>query len=101
MLIDSKVSVACFTESRLSDSIPDRAIAIPGFRIVRNDRGYKRGGGIALYVGDYIQYRTVYSSVVVASSSCKTECLAVELTVNQTSILLIAMNNPPGSCAVY
>lgn len=79
MLLDSKISVACFSETWLNLSIPDQAISVPGYHLVRNDRVYKKGGGIAIYIREGISFKSVYSSNVTASSVCKTECLALEL----------------------
>lgn len=46
------VDVAVFVETWLSDSIPDAALEIGGFRIIiiRKDRTSGSGGGIAAFV---------------------------------------------------
>ncbi|XP_055633038.1 uncharacterized protein LOC129773455 [Toxorhynchites rutilus septentrionalis] len=92
---DDSVSVACFSETWLNNSIPDQAVSIPGYRLVRNDRAYKRGGGIAIYIRENILSKTVYSTNLTASSICKTECLAVELKISGAVMLVAVIYNPP------
>ena len=44
--------VLAFTETWLNSSIFDAEISFPGFKIFRNDRVNRVGGGIAMYVRD-------------------------------------------------
>ena len=45
------------TETWLSDDIPDEALYIPGFTIVRNDRSTGRGGGVAIYIRETLPFK--------------------------------------------
>nr|CAH7748039.1 unnamed protein product [Callosobruchus chinensis] len=42
--------IFAISETWLSDNIKDEAIYIPGYNLIRNDRG-TRGGGVAFYIG--------------------------------------------------
>lgn len=77
----SKVTVACFTETWLNEAIPDGAIGILGYKVIRNDRVYKRGGGIAVYIKEHVRHRTVYCTSLCDDSTFKTECLGVEISI--------------------
>ncbi|KAL9705436.1 hypothetical protein quinque_008954 [Culex quinquefasciatus] len=79
LLHNSKVTVACFTESWLTVQISDRCIAIPGFAVCRNDRMYQRGGGIVIYYRSHLSCRKVFCTQLSAESGNKTESLVVEL----------------------
>lgn len=95
LLQNSKVSVACFTESWLSPKISNRSIAIPGYKIIRNDRLYMRGGGIVFYVKDHIRCNKVFGTVLQPDSENKTECLALELRLGSEKLLIVGVYNPP------
>lgn len=42
------------TETWLSQNIPDSIIGIPGYSLIRNDRSYAKGGGVCIYIMNYI-----------------------------------------------
>lgn len=95
MLLNSVVSIACFTESWLSPKIADRSIAIPGFKIARNDRLYMRGGGIVIYYKEHLRCHKVFETVLQRDSEDKTECLALVFHFGTETLLLMAVYNPP------
>lgn len=95
VLSDSKVEIACFTESWLSSRNSDRSIQIPGFSVVRNDRVYKRGGGIAVYYREHLICSKIFGTVLTTESQDKTECLALEFRIGGQKILLMTIYNPP------
>ena len=51
------VDIACITESWLSSSVPDSAVNINGYTIVRNDRSQNIGGGVCLYIKSSLSYK--------------------------------------------
>ena len=51
------VDIACITESWLSSSVPDSAVNINGYTIVRNDRSLNIGGGVCLYIKSSLSYK--------------------------------------------
>ncbi|KAL1380783.1 hypothetical protein pipiens_013931 [Culex pipiens pipiens] len=94
---DSKVTIACFTESWLTIKNTDRSIAIPGFAFLRCDRKYCRGGGIVIYYKEHVGCKEVFRIEPTEQSADKTECLACELRFGSEKVLLVAVYNPPGN----
>ncbi|KAL1373674.1 hypothetical protein pipiens_018523, partial [Culex pipiens pipiens] len=94
---DSKVTIACFTESWLTTKNTDRSIAIPGFAFLRCDRKYCRGGGIVIYYKEHVGCKEVFRIEPTEQSADKTECLACELRFGSEKVLLVAVYNPPGN----
>lgn len=95
LLTGSKVAVACFTESWLTSKNSDRSIGIPGYSVMRNDRSYRRGGGIVVYYREHMACSNIFRSVLSTESTDKTECLALEFRVDGHKILLMTIYNPP------
>ena len=52
--IHNKTDVICITESWLSQLIPDSAVSLPGFLLLRNDRENQPGGGVCVYIKENI-----------------------------------------------
>lgn len=50
------------TETWLKPLISDNSVIFPGYSIVRNDRTFKRGGGVALLIVAGLRYRVIASS---------------------------------------
>ena len=51
------VDMICITETWLSSSIPDSLISLPNFVLFRNDRTFSSGGGVCIYINNYITCR--------------------------------------------
>lgn len=101
-IYDSKIEIACFTESWLTASVSDQSIAIPGFSLIRNDRLYKRGGGIVVYFRNHLRCKKVFHTCLTEESSNKAECLALEVQVNNSCVLLMVVYNPPDNdCSAF
>ena len=76
-------------ETKLSASISDSCISIPGFSVIRKDRN-RHGGGLCLYIRQDICFRRL------ASLESKTfEHLCVEVYISGKRILLNACYRPP------
>lgn len=95
VLLGSKIEVACFTESWLTSKNSDRSIGISGYSVMRNDRTYRRGGGIVVYYRENLTCSKVFGTVLTDASVDKTECMALEFRVNSQKILLLVVYNPP------
>ena len=54
--ISNNIDVALFSESWLKESIPDDAINITGYQLLRRDRQHKSHGGVCLYIKKTIPY---------------------------------------------
>ena len=53
-IVSNDIDVAMFAETWLKDSIPDQAIAVAGYRLLRRDRTLKSHGGVCIYVKNSI-----------------------------------------------
>ncbi|KAL1375226.1 hypothetical protein pipiens_017617 [Culex pipiens pipiens] len=101
-LSSHKVDIACFTESWLTASRNNRSIGVQGYSVVRNDRVYKRGGGIAVYYRDSMSCTKIFNTELTPESADKTECLALEFRLNGLKVLLVVVYNPPdNNCASF
>ena len=55
---DDNIDICAISESWLNDDIPTTSVGLFGyFPPMRNDRSHKRGGGVAVYVRQGLQYR--------------------------------------------
>ncbi|XP_055522687.1 uncharacterized protein LOC129716869 [Wyeomyia smithii] len=94
-LQNPKISIACFTESWLTENIRDNCISIPGYSMLRNDRGYSRGGGIIVYFRTNLRCTKLFCTELTSNAQDKTECLALDINVNNEKVLLLVIYNPP------
>ena len=46
----NKTDVICVTETWLSHLVPDSALSLPGFLLLRKDRKNQAGGGVCVYI---------------------------------------------------
>lgn len=90
LIHDVKLDVLCFAETHIYEHIPDASVNLNGFDIYRNDRKGKRGGGICMYVRNYIR-----SSLVYSYSSDNIQVLFIELYLNGSNILMGLCYKPP------
>ncbi|KAJ2939918.1 hypothetical protein O0L34_g6624 [Tuta absoluta] len=99
---NKNVHAILISESLLKPSLPSSLFTLPGYRLIRNDRGYKRdatssssrlvgGGGVAVYLRSDLPCRVVEQSLSVANSS---EHLFVEVTLHHTKVLLGVFYSP-------
>lgn len=63
--------MACFTEWHTSKN-SDRSIGISGYSVMRNDRTYRRGGGIVVYYRENLTCSKVFGIVLTDASVDKT-----------------------------
>jgi hypothetical protein len=47
-------SLFAFSETWLKSNVSNENISIPGYNILKYDRSITRGGGVALYIVDYL-----------------------------------------------
>ncbi|KAI5747281.1 hypothetical protein M8J77_013016 [Diaphorina citri] len=89
----SGLDVICITESWLDPSIPDSEVSLPGYRVVRNDRQGKSGGGVAIYFNNSFTFKVLESSSPVYNEA--PEYIIMELVINTCPILLAVVYHPP------
>ncbi|KAI8114821.1 hypothetical protein CVS40_12852 [Lucilia cuprina] len=84
---NSNVDVVGVSETWLRESVPDGAILIDGYRVYRNDRVVRRGGGVCLYVKNTLKSRTVHEE----RNETVVEGIFIEVTVNDTEKILVGV----------
>nr|CAH7754851.1 unnamed protein product [Callosobruchus chinensis] len=87
LLLSKNYLAFALSETWLSDKIVDEIITVPGYNLVRADRG-TRGGGVALYLRNDLIY-----SVIPVSSNI--EQLWVSLRINGVVFALGCVYKPP------
>lgn len=94
---NGKVDLICLTETWLTNDISDDTIAVEGFKLIRNDRNYGRGGGVCLYFRSNLNCKKVSASdlFVGLGDACNTEFLFVEVSTGADKFLLGIFYNPP------
>lgn len=83
ILKNNPLDIFSVSETWLSNVVSDRAVAMPGFKLCRNDRS-SRGGGVALYISNKLKYKYVFK--ISDSNAC--ESLFVELYFGNATLLL-------------
>lgn len=94
----SNVDIICVSETWLNESIEDNLIAVDGYRVLRNDRKYSRGGGgICIYHKLDLDCRVIaVSDSLTELEDCnRTEYMFIEVRVNNKLFLLGAIYSPP------
>lgn len=89
----SNVDVIGVSESWLKPHIPSTSVELTGYRLYRNDRVGRGGGGVAVYVHDNLVSRVVLQSD--SQYSRKPEYLFIEITSKQAKLLFITIYRPP------
>ena len=103
----SRSAAVCFTETWLSDLIPDSAVQLPGFQLLRADRskelsGKTKGGGICFYINE-----GWCTDVTVLKESCSphletffVNCRPVYSPREFSSFVLVGVYIPPRACVM-
>lgn len=85
--VHSNIHAILVSETWLKPVLPSSSVAIPGFRLIRNDRIGKGGGGVAIYLRTHIPF-TVISMSAQPPPSDAGEHLLIEVVLHHTKILL-------------
>jgi len=92
------VDVICFTEKFLSPNVPDSALSLDGFKLIRKDRvnppkGY---GGLCMYIGEHLKCSLVnIPSSISRLLISDIEFLFVNVFLGNRSYLFGIIYNPP------
>ncbi|CAG4937325.1 unnamed protein product [Colias eurytheme] len=89
----SNVQAICVSESWLKPSLPSSSYSLPGFRLIRNDRIGRGGGGVAIYLRSQIPF-TILSSSPQPTPADSAEHLFLEIIVSHVKILLGVVYSP-------
>lgn len=85
-LDNNNIHAILVSESWLKPSLDSSVYPLPGFKLVRNDRTNKGGGGVAIYLRSHIPYTIVSRSP--SEYSGKAEHFFLEVRLNFSRILL-------------
>lgn len=93
ILTRSKMHICAVSESFLKPNSPGSSFRVPGFKVVRNDRCQGRGGGVLLYLPEYLKHEIVAQS----EHGSNIEYLFVKICFSNIKILVGVCYNPPPS----
>nr|CAH7766594.1 unnamed protein product [Callosobruchus chinensis] len=91
-LVENKFDVICITETWLNDNIPNHAVSIEGYRLLRKDR-LGRGGGVGFYIRNSINFEVL--NTLDFSRDIPLELLCCKLRLNHSSFLIVVIYRPP------
>ena len=96
-LSENEPSIVCCTETWLNSNISDSEIVgcLP-YLVLRNDRK-GRGGGVAIFLRDFLQFETI---VYVQNSKANSVCIDVYDTHNLAKMRLLCVYRPPNLTAL-
>ncbi|CAB0036346.1 unnamed protein product [Trichogramma brassicae] len=101
-LLSVNADVLSLSESWLTSTIDDRSASIPGYSLLRTDRGlpgltenrqWRQGGGVACYVREAIKYTILYSPTVEHINDV--QFLDFELHLDRQKLLFISVYRLP------
>lgn len=84
---DSGFDVIGICETWLKEYVSNDAIKINGYEICRVDRMWRRGGGVCLYIKEYLRYRIVYE----LTNDMICEALFIEIERDGHESILVAV----------
>lgn len=83
MLIDDPINIIGFCESFLADNVCDYELQVNGYKHERNDRSFRHGGGLIVYIKDSVQYRRRLDL-----ESMNLESIVIDVCLNVNRLLL-------------
>ena len=93
---DDNIDICAISESWLNDDIPTTSVGLSGyFPPMRNDRSHKRGGGVAVYVRQGLQYRHWPELQDSAVESVWITIRSIRLPRNIPTIIVGSIYHPP------
>lgn len=98
ILCNSLLDVVGISETWLKSDVSSLAVAIPGYKLCRNDRSRVRGGGVGIYVSSKLKHKIVFKTSVIG----KCESLFVELESGDSKVLFgVVYLPPPGDLTIF
>ena len=91
ILSQLKLDVFAISESWLSKDLPSELFEIEGYQIFRNDRKTKRGGGVCIYVKEYLKAKLINIPHILEQP----EVIFIELCNKHTKFALGVVYKPP------
>ena len=93
LLLNSPNTILALTESHLYQDFPVQLVELSGFKCYRKDRVGKKGGGVLLYVPDFIFSEQV--EITINQQSSVLEQLWVRCGIGTKIVLLACLYRPP------
>ena len=95
-MINAYIYTAAITETWLKDDIPSFSLQLSGFYPpLRNDRNSRRGGGVACYVGQGIQYKHWEELQELCAETVWLTIMPKRLPMNISIIIIGVIYHPP------
>lgn len=93
---DKNIHMFKITESHLDSSISDSQLSIFGYNIIRKDRQNGPGGGVCIFIRDYLNWQRRYDL-----EKDDIETIVVEIFINCSKSLLISVVYRPPDSSKY
>ncbi|XP_037810201.1 uncharacterized protein LOC119602646 isoform X1 [Lucilia sericata] len=81
------LDVVGISETWFRESLPDMAVSIDGYKLYRNDRIIRKGGGVCIYISSKLKSRVIHK--VMDEGIC--EALIIEIEINITTRILVGV----------
>lgn len=93
-ILSTHTDILCIGETKLISTDLETQLEIPGFELIRKDRGKNRGGGLAIYYRTGLQVKVPESTIRL--KSC--EYLEIDISISRRKkAKLIAIYRPPNA----
>ncbi|KAM3962176.1 RNA-directed DNA polymerase from mobile element jockey [Aphomia sociella] len=89
----NNIHAVLVSESWFKPCLSSTSYSLPGFKLIRNDRIGKGGGGVAIYLREHIPFNTIRASQI-SNPSNEAEFLFLEVILAHTKILLGVFYSP-------
>jgi hypothetical protein len=94
LLSDKVVDLIAVSETWLSSKHPDKLCNVDGYKIIRNDREGMRGGGVAFFVRNGLNFKIIAASPNTHDPT-QVEYLFCEITLRHSKILIATIYRRP------
>lgn len=91
LIFGSRFDIFGISETWLKSEVSNRAVDIPGYKFIRNDRKNLRGGGVGIYISKKLNNKIVFKTSVVG----KCESIFIELYSGNSKVLFGVVYLPP------
>lgn len=92
-ILENDFDIMGVSETWLTSQLPSQAVDVPGFKLLRQDRVARRGGGVAAYIRENISSKIVEN----IKSPTEIECLLVEIKTTFCHFLLGVIYRSPST----
>jgi hypothetical protein len=94
LLSDQVVDLIAVSETWLSSKHSDKLCNVEGYKLIRNDREGMRGGGVAFFVKNNINFK-ILSTSPNTHDPTQVEFIICEVTLNHSKLLIAAIYRRP------